>query len=208
MKLYPHHTPGFVKAIYPHFTWEIPTSEKEIYLTFDDGPVPDSTSYALEQLDRFNVKATFFVVGQNVEKHPEMFQQLISNGHAVGNHTFNHISGWGTSTEKYVANVRLCDEILKEKGVNTALFRPPYGRIKSSQSKEVKSNHQVIMWSVLSGDFDLRLNISEAKKQLFKSKSGDIVVFHDNDRYLPNLKQLLPPFLQEYSDRGFKFKTL
>ena len=142
-------TPQWLKWCFPKLTWDIPVKEKIIYLTFDDGPIPEITPWVLEQLARYEAKATFFVVGDNVRKHPAIFQRLSADGHRVGNHTFHHINGKHTDFEAYLNDVSACAEL-----VETSLFRPPYGRTTAPQRKALLADYQIIMWDVLSADFD------------------------------------------------------
>ena len=149
--MYLSKSPGLLRSLTrKNLTWDIPGKPGEIFLTFDDGPVPEITPRVLEILDQFNAKATFFCVGDNVSKYPEVYKQVIDAGHTTGNHTFHHLSGWKTPLEEYLADIELCNQLVSSK-----LFRPPYGRIRPSYIAPLKSNYQIIMWTVLSGDFDV-----------------------------------------------------
>src|SRR5262249_17249407 len=143
------HTPQYVQALFPGLVWKMPGEERKIYLTFDDGPIPDVTPWVLQTLEDFNAKATFFCVGDNVRKHPEIFDQVVEAGHAIGNHTYNHLSGWTTENISYFNNIRHCARL-----VQSRLFRPPYGKMKPSQAQFLQRHYRIIMWDVLSGDFD------------------------------------------------------
>ncbi|MFT5801902.1 MAG: peptidoglycan/xylan/chitin deacetylase (PgdA/CDA1 family), partial [Nonlabens sp.] len=143
-------TPSFIQKSFPNFLWRQATEEKTLYLTFDDGPIPEVTPWVLDQLDQYQAKATFFCVGDNVEKHPHIFAELTQRGHRVGNHTQQHLSGWATETSKYMANVEQCAA-----KVDSDLFRPPYGRLRPKQAKLLRQKYTVVMWDVLSGDFDV-----------------------------------------------------
>ena len=211
MSYYFHKTPKWIQIVYPGLTWEINSNSKEIYLTFDDGPIPEVTPFVLEQLGKYEAKASFFCVGENIEKHPKEFNQVIKQGHEVGNHTFNHVIGWSTDDEYYSENVERCQfEIEKHTGKrNKKLFRPPHGRIKRSQINRLKQENEIIMWTYLTGDFDSELNselcLSKAKKSITK---GDVIIFHDSLKAHKNLKYTLPRFLKYFSEQGFQFKSI
>lgn len=204
--LFVHKSPRILKSFYSPFVWEIPTEEPVIYLTFDDGPIPDVTEWVMEQLDSYLAKATFFCIGDNVRKHPEVFAQLIAKGHSVGNHTFNHLKGWQTDDETYLENVRQCSEILP---VDTSLFRPPYGRIKLSQARPLLNDYHVVMWDVLTGDFEKYLNPERCLEKTLKyTKAGSIVVLHDSLKAWRNMSYVLPRMLEHYSSLGYRFEAL
>ena len=148
-------TPFLLRWLYPDLVWKKP-SANTIYITFDDGPIPEVTPFVLNALADYDAKATFFCIGDNVRKYPEIYQEVIKAGHSIGNHTFNHLNGWNTDDEKYLENIGECAEYVK-----SDLFRPPYGKIKKSQIRKLKTRHpdiKVIMWDVLSGDFDQNLS--------------------------------------------------
>ncbi|MCE7993103.1 MAG: polysaccharide deacetylase family protein [Roseivirga sp.] len=202
-----HKTPSFLFKLYPSLIWRKPTKEKVIYLTFDDGPIPNLTPWVLDVLREFNAKATFFCVGENVQKHPEIFQQIIEEGHAVGNHTFNHLNGWKTPDIDYLRNTLRADEEIR-KYTKTDLFRPPYGRIGRQQMKQL-GHKRMIMWDVLSGDFSAKLNPERVlSKSIRYTSSGSIVVFHDNLKATQNLKYALPAYLAHFIELGYSFKAL
>ena len=142
-------TPKFIQELFPNFTWKVPSEDKVIYLTFDDGPIPDVTPWVLEQLAQYNAKATFFCVGDNIEKHPEVFEQVRAAGHSIGNHSFNHLNGWSSDNIPYFHNIRHCANLTK-----TILFRPPYGKLRPRQTQFLLRHYRIVMWDVLSGDFD------------------------------------------------------
>eukprot|EP01037_Dinobryon_pediforme_P014403 gene14403-14526_t len=166
-------TPRLLKLIYPHMFWDTNDNSRSIYLTFDDGPIPIVTPFVLNILKQYNAKATFFCIGDNVRKHPDVFEKVKSDGHAIGNHTFNHLKGWDTADDDYVDNFIQADKLL-----DTNLFRPPYGRMKKSQLKllqQVKPDLQAIMWNVLSADFDLNVTPEQCLNNVVKNTgSGDI----------------------------------
>jgi len=212
MKPYLVKTPRVVQKFFPNYSWRVSTEKKEIYLTFDDGPVPDFTPWVLETLKKFNAKATFFCVGENIEKYPHIYQQIIGHNHSVGNHTFNHLQGWKTSTAKYIKNIIKAESYLKdiEKHQGVKLFRPPHGRIKPVQAKILrKKGYKIIMWDVLSGDFDQNLSKEECLQHTLKHiNNGSIVVFHDSVKSFKNLDYVLPRVLEHYMQQGYTFRSL
>ncbi|MDB4448164.1 polysaccharide deacetylase family protein [Roseivirga sp.] len=204
----PHRTPALFKYLWPSLIWNIPNEDKRIFLTFDDGPIPGLTECVLEVLNEFKVKATFFCVGDNVKKHPEIFSKLIESGHGIGNHTFHHVNGRNTPDLEYLENIEACDQVFKVHGFSTNLFRPPYGRLKTSQRKMLKSR-QVVMWDVLSKDYDQSLSPESILNGIIKStQPGSIIVFHDNIKAEKNLKSVLAKYIQFCLDAGYQFDTL
>jgi peptidoglycan-N-acetylglucosamine deacetylase len=207
-----------MRKTYSSAIWRIPTTEKKLYLTFDDGPIPEVTPWVLSTLKNYKAKATFFCIGANVEKHQDVFHQVISEGHTVGNHTFNHLNGWKTKTEEYLENVRLCSQAVQlgtsnltpiAIGVETLLFRPPYGKMKLAQFSQLRTQHSVIMWDVLSGDFDPTNSEEKCLKNVIsKTREGSIIVFHDSLKAKTNLYYALPKFLEHFSKKGFVFDSL
>jgi peptidoglycan/xylan/chitin deacetylase (PgdA/CDA1 family) len=210
-----------VKAIFPNYIWDFPNKEKKVYLTFDDGPTPEITEWTLAQLQKYDAKATFFCIGNNIEKHPAIFQKIIDTGHAIGNHTFNHLKGWKTPLEEYIENTRKCSVISAQCSSNSIincqlntehceLFRPPYGKIKSSQAKALrKLGYKIIMWDVLSMDFDAKVSPEDCFKNVAKNvKSGSIIVFHDSVKAYPNLEIALPKTLAFLKENGFRFDVI
>lgn len=199
------HSSQLIKHFYPsYFIWDIPSETDDIYLTFDDGPVNGITHKVLNILDDFEIKATFFCVGENVVRHNDVFLELLSKGHAVGNHTYNHLKGWKTNFEDYIYNVDICNKL-----VGVPLFRPPYGRITRKQAALLKDNYKIIMWSVLSYDFDQKLNAAKClKKSIDKTRKGCIIVFHDNVKAEKNLIYTLPRYIEHFKKKNYNFKTL
>lgn len=197
--------PNILKLLTEHKVyWEIPTEEKVIYLTFDDGPTEELTSYILDVLHDFQAKATFFCVGDNVIKHPHLFEQIKQEGHAVGNHTFHHLKGWKTTTSSYLEDIALCEQAFP-----SPLFRPPYGKIKPAQVKQVNKTHHIILWSTLTYDFDKATSPEECLQYAIKeTKAGSIIVFHDNIKATINLRYALPRFLHYFSEKGFTFAPI
>lgn len=197
-------TPYILRLFYPSLLWKKPKGEKKIYITFDDGPHPIITPQVLDILRDFNAKATFFCVGNNVEKYKETFDMIVNDGHSVGNHTYNHEKGWNTKTKDYVDSVYKANEL-----INTVLLRPPHGRITSSQIRALKNDFKLIAWSVISYDWDNTLNPETCFRNVIK-KSGDgsIIVFHDSEKAVNNMIPTLKKVLQYYSDKGFFFEKL
>ncbi len=193
-----------LRKIYPKAIWRVPTVEKKIFLTFDDGPVPVITPWVLDVLKNENIKATFFCVGENVAKNPEIYQRVLDEKHAVGNHTYNHLKGWNTHGIQYVKNVIKCAEV-----VNSKLFRPPYGRIKNSQLTLINKQYSVIMWDVLSGDYDKKTSPEQCLKNVVDNiRNGSIIVFHDSHKAQKNMEYALPKFIQFAKEKGYVFETL
>jgi peptidoglycan-N-acetylglucosamine deacetylase len=179
-------------------------SEKKIYLTFDDGPTPEVTEFVLETLKRFNAKATFFCIGKNIDKHPGIFQKIISEGHAVGNHTYNHLNGWKTKTKNYLENISQCNSVCK-----TTLFRPPYGKLKFSQYSNLKSQYSIIFWDVLSGDFDSTISAEKCLDNVLKNvRNGSVVVMHDSIKAFEKVKFVLPEVLENLKQKDFEFERI
>ena len=211
MRSYWFKTPQFVQRIFFRYAWRIHTNKKEIFLTFDDGPVPDFTPWVLDQLKAHKAKATFFCVGDNIAKHGEIYQRILDEGHSVGNHTFNHLQGWKTPTKKYVKNILKAESYLyKNVQRQKKLFRPPYGKIRPQQARALrKRGYQIVMWDVLSGDFDQGLSKEECLAQTKTAiRNGSIVVFHDSDKSFKNLDYVLPKLLKHFSEEGFRFEAL
>ncbi|QJD94960.1 polysaccharide deacetylase family protein [Mucilaginibacter robiniae] len=200
-------TPWLLKKLYPQLTWNQSRAEKVIYITFDDGPIPVVTPFVLKTLQQHNALATFFCIGDNVQKHPAIFKQVQEAGHAIGNHTFNHLKGWETEDKVYIDNFEQADQMLQ-----TNLFRPPYGRIKRSQIKQLqvlKPSLNLIMWDVLSGDFDLALKPDQCLQNVLKhTENGSIIVFHDSLKAFNRLEYVLPKALEVWSKAGYSFGKL
>lgn len=222
MQSYLTYTPWWLRKLYPACIWQIPTKEKIVYLTFDDGPHPEATPFVLEQLKQFNAKATFFCIGKNVAAQPIIFSQLKKEGHSVGNHTMHHANGWKTDDVNYFQEIADADKL-----IGSNLFRPPYGRIKRSQVKAITnyglrntnldsklpntpdSRFTIIMWSVLSGDFDTEIDGEKCFKSVIKHvKPGSIIVFHDSAKAFPRLEIALPKTLEWLTQQGFKCEAL
>jgi peptidoglycan/xylan/chitin deacetylase (PgdA/CDA1 family) len=202
-------------------TWRKNTEEKVIYLTFDDGPIPEITDFVLKELEFYEAKATFFCVGENIAKYPDIFNRIITKGHRVGNHTQNHLNGWQHDNEIYFDNIEKCQTAIKQnlelqhlKSQNLTpqtknLFRPPYGKITPTQINNLVNDYEIVMWTVLSGDFDVELSpIMCLEKTIYNTDKGAIVVFHDSIKAANTLKFVLPKFLAFFANKGFSFKSL
>lgn len=201
--------PFWIRLLFPRYVWRLPTPEQVVYLTFDDGPHPQVTPFVLDSLKAYEAKATFFCIGKNVAEYPEVYQRILAEGHAVGNHTQNHLNGWKTDTENYIRNVAAAATLIESN-----LFRPPYGRISRAQAQLVPSamrrpDARIIMWDVLSSDYDQSLPPAQCLARVLNNcRPGSIVVFHDSEKAFPNLKEVLPVVLKELSARGFKFYAI
>ncbi|MEO6682820.1 MAG: polysaccharide deacetylase family protein [Ginsengibacter sp.] len=199
--------PWLLKKYYSECTWHIKTDEKTLYLTFDDGPDPEATTFVLSELKKYNARATFFCIGKNVEENFELYKQVLMDGHKVGNHTHDHLNGWKTPDTEFLRNIEKA-----AKFIDTSLFRPPYGKITKFQLSALageKFRLRTIMWDVLSGDFDTSVKPENCYLNVVKNaKKGSIVVFHDSKKAFPNLKYTLPRVLEYYSEKGYVFKSI
>jgi peptidoglycan/xylan/chitin deacetylase (PgdA/CDA1 family) len=200
-------SPLLLKWYYPQLIWNKTRDHKVIYLTFDDGPIPDVTDFVLKTLNSYSAKATFFCIGDNILKHPHIFKDIKCNNHSIGNHTFNHLKGWETPDDVYLNNFQQCQSL-----TGTSLFRPPYGRIKKSQIKDIKTCYpgmDIIMWDTLSGDFDISLSPESCLKNVIQyARNGSIIVFHDSLKAADRLFFVLPKVLEHFSKLGYQFQSL
>ncbi|ASU32876.1 polysaccharide deacetylase family protein [Mucilaginibacter xinganensis] len=200
-------TPWLLKKLYPNLIWDTDKTSRAIYLTFDDGPIPIVTPFVLNILKQYNALATFFCIGENICKHPDIFEQLKSEGHAIGNHTYNHLKGWDTVDKVYLDNFLEADKLMDSK-----LFRPPYGRAKRSQVKllkQAKPGLEFIMWNVLSADYDVNITPEKCLDNVLKhTQSGDIVLFHDSLKARDRMEYALPRALEVWSREGYSFKPI
>ncbi len=205
----PHRVPFFLPWFYPSLTWRMPPGDRDLYLTFDDGPVPGPTEFVLSELAKRSLKATFFCIGDNIKKHPDIFQKVIDGRHTVGNHTFNHLNGWARRKGRYSDHVRAVGALLLQHRVpSTRLFRPPYGRIKRSQLSDL-AEFRIVMWDVLSFDFEKRLSPERClEKTLSAIRPGSIIVFHDSLKAQKNMMYAFPRLVDHCLSLGFNFKTL
>ena len=211
MKLRWIKTHWLIKKIFSNYIWDIPNNENKVYLTFDDGPTPEITNWTLNELQKYEAKATFFCIGDNLRKYPEIYKEIIQKGHAIGNHTFNHLNGWKTNTQTYIENANLFEtELYKIDKSTCNLFRPPYGKIKSSQANILKkSGYKIIMWDVLSADYDQTISPQECLENVLKNiNSGSIIVFHDSIKGFKNLEFVLPRTLEFIKNRGYICEVL
>jgi peptidoglycan/xylan/chitin deacetylase (PgdA/CDA1 family) len=207
----PFRTPFFLPYIYPTLLWRQKPEEKSLYLTFDDGPVPGPTEFALETLASASAKATFFCIGDNIRKYPQVFKKISEAGHAIGNHTFNHLNGWKTSTQKYLTNIQQC-QLLLEQGTKSKtdrdLFRPPYGRIAFSQIKML-GQYRIVMWDVLTHDYNKAMSPEYCLRNAVRAtRAGSIVVFHDSLKAERNMTYVLPRYLDHFGSQGYSFKII
>jgi peptidoglycan/xylan/chitin deacetylase (PgdA/CDA1 family) len=183
----------------------MPAENKKIYLTFDDGPIPNVTEWVLDLLLKYKIKATFFCVGENIQKHPEIYQRILSDGHTVGNHTFNHLKGFYTSNDNYFENINKCDDVLN----GSILFRPPYGQLKFSQIRRLSKKYKIIMWDVLSVDYSNKISPEKCLKNVIDNvRAGSIIVFHDSIKAKENLMYALPKAIENLLQKDFLFEKL
>jgi peptidoglycan/xylan/chitin deacetylase (PgdA/CDA1 family) len=197
-------TPKLLIHSMKKIVWNLPTDEKVMYLTFDDGPIPDNTEWILETLEKYNAKATFFCVGHNVQKYPSLFEKITNKDHTVGNHTFNHLNSWKNSAPIYLQNIDMA-----AKFIDSNLFRPPYGKLKMNVLKAIRNDYQIVLWDVLSRDFDRGISPEQCAANVIKSaKNGSVIVFHDNYKASANLRFALPSVLEHYTALGFRFESL
>ena len=191
-------TPVLIMRLFPELIWHFSRRDeqkKHIYLTFDDGPTPEVTPWVLEQLRNYNAKATFFCLGRNVDHYPEIYRQILDEGHAVGNHTYSHLKGWHTSNPEYLKDIELAEET-----IHSRLYRPPYGRFRKSQIREIQKKYRIVMWDVLSQDFNQSITPQKCLSNVLENvRSGSIVVFHDSLKAKENLYYTLPALLEKFS---------
>jgi peptidoglycan/xylan/chitin deacetylase (PgdA/CDA1 family) len=214
MRFYWVKTHWLIKKIFYRFTWRFSTSKKIVYLTFDDGPTPEITDWTLEILKEYNAKATFFCNGANIAKYPELFKNIQNGGHAIGNHTFNHLNGWQSSTTKYIENVELCERIINDFSVENnsheKIFRPPYGKLKPQQVKLLRQKgYKIIMWDILSADFDSSVSPKKCAENVLNNvQPGSIIIFHDSLKASKNLTHALPLTLAYLKENDFVMKAI
>jgi len=212
MKAYWVKTHRIIKKLFSNYIWDIPNHENKVYLTFDDGPTPEITQWVLNQLNQYNAKATFFCIGKNIVAYPGIFDQIIEKGHGIGNHTHNHLNGWKTTTDEYLENIETCKNTISNLNseisiLKSKIFRPPYGKIKAAQAKKLRQQgYKIIMWDVLSADFDQSISKEECLNNVLSStKSGSVIVFHDSLKAFKNLEYTLPKVLQYLTENNFSF---
>ncbi|MCW2117903.1 polysaccharide deacetylase family protein [Flavobacterium sp. 7A] len=215
MSFYWVKTHSILKKIFSKYVWDLPNEQNKVYLTFDDGPTPEITSWVLDLLKKHNAKATFFCIGKNIEQQPELFQRIIQEQHAIGNHTNDHANGWATTKDLYIKSVVACansisKHIISNTNLPTSLFRPPYGKIKTAQINALKKQgYKIIMWDVLSADFDLSITKEKCLENVISNiQSGSIIIFHDSVKAFPNLKYTLPKVLNFIDKNNLQCATV
>lgn len=208
-------TPQWLKALYPECLWKVDTDKKVLYLTFDDGPIPEVTPWVLDELKKYKAKATFFCIGKNIDDNPEVFKRIIAEGHRIGNHTYNHYNGWKYVNREYYENIQDCARVLESSkwrvasGKELPLFRPPYGKLKPSQYKHLKDKYRIVMWDVLTLDYNLQVSKKRVLNTAIKHAGpGSIIVFHDSLKAQPKLQYALPKVLEHFSALGYTFAAL
>jgi len=204
MNLIPARTPALVQQVFPHRLWSARPHQNEVFLTFDDGPVPEVTPHVLDVLGEHGAKATFFCVGENAERHWELLERIKSEGHTIGNHTHNHLNGWNTGPLDYVHNVAKAQEVL-----GSSLFRPPYGRLSAIQAAILRKSYRIVMWNVLTQDYDDTISAGQCLRFATEGiRPGDILVFHDSIKALPRLRRVLPIAMRRLKEQGFSFSAI
>ena len=195
--------PQFIRRLYPRAHWRMNTFEKAVYLTFDDGPIPEVTPWVLDVLDKYQIKATFFMVGDNVRKHPDEYKMVVERGHRIGNHTFNHLKGFEEGSECYIANIDKADCYL-----STDLFRPPHGIMRMKQYRMLSKRYRIIMWDLVTRDYNSKLNGEQVLRKVRKyARNGSIITFHDSLRSVDNLRYALPRAIEWLQGEGYEFKV-
>lgn len=213
MKAYWVKTGKLIKKLFNGFVWDIPNNNNTVYLTFDDGPTPEITEWVLGVLKKHDIKATFFCIGNNIKKYPEVFKKVADDGHTIANHTYNHLNGWKTKKETYLENTFACEEVIKgftHEEYTTKLFRPPYGKIKSSQAKAIRDKgYKIIMWDVLSADFDKTITPEKCLENVTENTTeGSVIIFHDSVKAFPNLEYALPRAIEYLKKKKFRFEAM
>ena len=205
MKFYTIKTPTIIQKFFSNYRWRFSSVPKEIYLTFDDGPTLEVTNFVLEELKKHQAKATFFCIGKNVKKHQNIYHKIQEEGHSVGNHTFNHLNGLLTKNTRYIENIQQASAYIVSK-----LFRPPYGRLKSSQARLLQQEgYKIIMWDVLSGDFDRSISPEKCLENVLENTAnGSIIVMHDSEKAKDKIYFALPRILNHFSQKGYLFKAI
>jgi peptidoglycan-N-acetylglucosamine deacetylase len=200
-------TPWWLSAWYRRLVWRIPTKEKVLYLSFDDGPHPVATPFVLDELKKTGARATFFCIGKNVQEYPQIYRRILLEGHRVGNHTQDHLNGWKVGGKRYLQNIRDA-----ARSIDSNLFRPPYGRISALQSSLLRAapfHYSIIMWDVLSADFDRALSAGQCAGHVIRyARPGSIVVFHDSEKAFDRLRDALPTVLKHFSGLGYRFESI
>jgi peptidoglycan/xylan/chitin deacetylase (PgdA/CDA1 family) len=204
--------PVFIQKLFGSVTWRMPGTGPSLFLTFDDGPHPDITPQILDILKSADAKATFFCVGENVEKYPGIFRRITEDGHVTGNHTQHHLDGWKTGTRQYIADTLHCRDTIRtvaNRRSTVELFRPPYGKLKLSQLKALRKEFRIVMWDTLSRDYDQTISGEKCLQNVIRySGNGSIVVFHDSVKAKDRVLYTLPKVLEHFSKRNFSFLSL
>ena len=216
MLFIPAKIPQFIKRIFPNYVWDFSSKDKILYLTFDDGPTPEITQWTLNTLKQYNAKATFFCIGNNVAKHPEIFQAVLKAGHSIGNHTQDHVKGWKTGTKNYILNVKKAQEVIdseikNQKSSIVNLYRPPFGQLKNKQGKAIlQLGYKIIMWSVIAFDWEHKISKEKCLHNVISkaSSKNNIIVFHDSIKASRNMMYALPKVLEHFSKKGYVFKAI
>ena len=197
-------TPTLIQFFFPSLLWSKKRDKKILYLTFDDGPYNMLSPFILDELKKYKAKATFFYLGSKAEKYPQLIKRCKDENHKIGNHTYSHPNGWKTKNSRYYQDIEKANKLL-----NSNLLRPPYGRIKPSQINHLKKYYKIIMWDILSWDFDKKTSPEECYNNIIKNtKSGSIIVLHENEKSAKTVKEVLPKILSYFSSQGFKFEKL
>lgn len=196
--------PRFITSMMPRMTWGFFGETNKVFLTFDDGPTPDVTASVLEELRKYNAKATFFCLGRNVDHYPDIFKEILNEGHSVGNHSYSHLKGFGTKNSQYFKDIELARRL-----IDSELFRPPYGRILHNQVTEILKNYRIIMWDVLSYDYNRRVKGEKIVKNVLNyTRPGSIIVFHDSAKARKNLYYALPRVLESFTEKGYEMSAI
>ena len=204
-------TPKLFELLYPEVLWHGARDKKHIYLTFDDGPVPEVTEYILDLLLEHKIKATFFCVGENVVRNQDIFLRIVNEGHCIGNHTYSHLNGWKVQEQEYINNIEACSDVFKKLGydVEVRLFRPPYGKIKRKTLSKIKKNYEIIMWDVLSYDFSNKVSAQKClNKSLRHTKNGSIIIFHDSKKTFSKIKLVISQYVKFLKGKNYEFRML
>jgi peptidoglycan/xylan/chitin deacetylase (PgdA/CDA1 family) len=196
--------PRILRKVFPEITWEVPDEKPSLYLTFDDGPTPDVTAGVLSVLAQFNARSTFFCIGRNVERHPEIYRQILAEGHTTGNHTYSHLKGWFTSNREYYNDIALAAQF-----IHSGLYRPAYGMITPFQLRYLRNYYRIVMWTIMSYDFSYRTSPEKCFNQVIRyAKPGSVIVFHDSVKASEKLLYALPRVLEHFTERGFSFRSI
>lgn len=196
--------PQFIRCLYPSAIWRMDKDKKAVYLTFDDGPIPRVTPWVLDVLDKYRIKATFFMVGDNIRKHPDEFRMVVEKGHRIGNHTFNHIRGLSYDIKSYLDNTDKACRMM----MNTNLFRPPHGYMSPKQYAELKKRYKIIMWDLVTRDYNRKFTGEQILKKVKRYvRNGSIITFHDSLKSEENIRYALPKAIEWLMEQGYEFKV-